>query len=205
MGIPQIHYITEQEYLDAERLALNKHEYYKGEVFPLHRYEDTKGEIVAISGASKVHNEISANCIYELKHKLKGKPCRPYGSDLRVNIPENTLYTYPDISVYCNEAETLNNETDTAINPIVIFEILSKTTRSYDLGQKFELYRQIETLKEYILIDSEQLNVIKYYRNQDQSWLMTEYKSIQDSFEIEALEIKLRLSDIYDNVKFEVT
>ena len=76
---------------------------------------------------------------------------------MRMNIPENTLYTYPDLSVYCNEVETIDNNKDTARKPVVIFEILSKSTRNYDQGQKFALYREIPTLKEYILIDREKI------------------------------------------------
>jgi Uma2 family endonuclease len=76
-------------------------------------------------GTSKAHNEIFTNTLGELIVKLKGKSCRPYGSDFRVNIPKNTLYTYPDISVYCSESETLDAEDNTATNPTMIIEILS--------------------------------------------------------------------------------
>nr|WP_315196779.1 Uma2 family endonuclease [uncultured Flavobacterium sp.] len=190
MGLPEIKYITEKEYLDAERLVAEKHEYFQGEIF-------------AMSGASKNHNEIAVNCIYELKSKLKGKPCRPYGSDFRVSIPKNTLYTYPDISVFCSEPETLDNLEDTATNPSVIIEILSKSTRNYDQGQKFALYRQIDSLKEYILIDSEEIKVIKHTKNDDGSWLLVEYKDIENQFFINAIRVELSLVDIYENVKFD--
>ena len=90
MGKAELQYIAEQDYLNAERLALNKHEYFRGEIF-------------AMSGASFVHNRISTNTIYELRGNLKGKSCFPYGSDLRIHIPKNTLFTYPDISIICNE------------------------------------------------------------------------------------------------------
>jgi Uma2 family endonuclease len=188
MGLPETKYITEKEYLVAERLATEKHEYFQGEVF-------------AMSGASKAHNEIAMNCSVELAVKLKGKPCRPYGSDFRVNIPKNTLYTYPDISVYCNEPETLDAENDTATNPTVIVEILSKSTRNYDQGEKFALYRQIESLKDYILIDSETVKVIKHTKMDDESWVLKEYKSIEDSFSIPSIGVTLNLLDLYENVK----
>lgn len=190
MGLPEVKFITEKEYLDAERLATEKHEYFQGEIF-------------AMGGASKNHNEIAVNCIYELKSKLKGKPCRPYGSDFRVTIPENTLYTYPDISVFCSEPETLDEQEDTATNPSVIIEILSKSTRNYDQGQKFALYRQIESLKEYILIDSEDIKVIKHTKNDDGSWLLVEYKGIENQFFIDSIRVELDLKDIYENVKFD--
>jgi Uma2 family endonuclease len=189
MGLPETKYITEKEYLVAERLATEKHEYFQGEVF-------------AMSGASKAHNEIFSNAFGEFVIQLKGKKCRPYGSDFRVNIPKNTLYTYPDISVYCNEPETLDSENDTATNPTVIVEILSKSTRNYDQGEKFALYRQIESLKDYILIDSETVKVIKHTKMDDESWVLKEYKSIEDSFSIPSIGVTLNLLDLYENVKF---
>jgi Uma2 family endonuclease len=189
MGLPEKIYITELEYLTAERLATEKHEYFQGEVF-------------AMSGVSKAHNEIFINALGEFINQLKGKPCRPYGSDFRVNIPKNTLYTYPDISIYCTEPETLDAEKDTATNPTVIIEIFSKSTQNYDQGQKFALYRQIDSLKEYILIDSQTIKVIKHSKNDDGSWLLVEYKSIEDSFFIKAIAVELSLVDLYENVKF---
>ncbi len=190
MGVPNKKFISEEEYLERERVATEKHEYFQGEIF-------------AMSGASMPHIEISMNISVDLGIKLKGKKCRPYGSDMRMNIPENTLYTYPDLSVYCNEVDTLDDNRDTAIKPTVIFEILSKSTRNYDQGEKFALYRQIPTLKEYILIDSEKIKVIHHIKTDVLSWNFTEYISIVDSFEIKCLELEMNLSDIYEDVTFD--
>ena len=156
-----------------------------------------------MSGTSIVHNVISVNCLSDLKTKLKGKKCRPYDSNLRINIPKNSLYTYPDISIICGEVETTDSIFDTATNPIVIFEILSKTTRDYDKGGKFTLYRDIETLQEYILINSEKICVEKFTRNPDNSWLLNEYKTLDSNFEIAAVAITLHLQDIYEDVKLD--
>jgi Uma2 family endonuclease len=97
----------------------------------------------------------------------------------------------------------LDAENDTATNPTVIIEILSASTRNYDQGQKFALYRQIDSLKEYILIDSEEIKVIKHSKNEDGSWLLIEYKSIEDVFFIKSIAVELSLVDLYENVKFE--
>ncbi len=142
MGRAELNYISQEEYLAAERLATNKHEYYNGEIF-------------AMSGARIAHNMIFKNTFVDIANKLKGKKCQPFGSDLRIHIPSNTLYTYPDISIICGEIDTLDDTFDTATNPSVIIEILSESTRNYDKGGKFTLYRAIESLQEYILIDSE--------------------------------------------------
>ncbi len=101
----------------------------------------------------------------------------PFGSDLRIHIPKNTLYTYPDISIICGEMECTDDHFDTATNPSVIIELLSKSTRNYDKGGKFTLYRDIDTLQEYILIDTEAIYVEKHIRNEDNSWQLTEFKS----------------------------
>jgi Uma2 family endonuclease len=202
MGYPEKKLYSEEEYLELERKSTVKHEYFQGEIRILVRNDDSHSEMKNMSGASKVHNEISSNCIFELKSKLKGKPCRPYGSDFRVNIPDLTLYTYPDISVICNEPNLTDSEKDTFTNPTVIFEILSPSTRNYDLGGKFLLYKQIETLKEYILIDSEAIKVIKYSKNEDNSWLMTEINTLNEMLKLNSVQVELQLIDIYDNVKF---
>ncbi|MEP7110021.1 MAG: Uma2 family endonuclease [Ferruginibacter sp.] len=190
MEIQVLNYISEKDYLIAERKAFEKHEYYKGEIF-------------AMSGASFPHNDIFSNLFADLGSKLKGKSCRPYGSDLRIHIPSNTLYTYPDISIICGEKESTDDQFDTATNPSVIIEILSKSTKDYDKGSKFTLYRAIETLKEYILVDSTNISVEKFIRLTDNSWQLTEYKFLTDAFSISTVDIKILLSDIYEGLKFD--
>ena len=189
MGLPEFKYITAEDYLATERLALDKHEYFRGEIF-------------AMSGASIPHNIIASNLAGDFRTRLKGKKCRAFGSDLRIHIPKNTLYTYPDISIICGEIETTDDSFDTAKNPSVLIEILSKSTRDYDKGGKFTLYRDIETLKEYILVDTEKVCIEKFSRNPDNSWLLTEYKSLEGSFTIVAVDVTLQLADIYEDVKF---
>lgn len=190
MATPVLNYISEQDYLEAEREAFEKHEYYKGEIF-------------AMSGASFPHNKIFSNIFGELAWKLKGKKCIPFGSDLRIHIPTNSLYTYPDISIICGEMELTDDKFDTATNPSVIIELLSPSTRDYDKGSKFTLYRDIETLKEYIQIDSTKIFVEKFIRHADNSWLLTEYKLLTDVFSISTVDINLTLTDIYEGVKYE--
>lgn len=175
---------TEEEYLEMERASDVKHEYYQGEIF-------------AMAGASDTHNIIFVNALGELYSQLKNKPCRPYGSDMRINIPENTLYTYPDISIICGDPITKDEKKDTALCPAIIIEILSKFTRNYDLGTKFELYRDIPTLKEYILIDSENIGVKTFRINAHNHWELEEYKSLQETVMIPTVGLSLSLQDIY--------
>ena len=186
---PKYNYISAEEYLAEEREAFEKHEYYQGEIF-------------AMSGASLKHNKIFSNVFGELAGKLKGKGCQPFGSDLRIHISKNTLYTYPDISIICGEPNLTDDKFDTATNPSVIIELLSKSTRNYDKGNKFTLYRDIDSLQEYILIDTEKIYVEKHIRNSDKSWPLTDYTSIEDSFSIQTIQLTLSLKDIYIGIIF---
>ncbi len=182
-------YISQEVYLERERAAEEKHEYYQGEVF-------------AMSGPSFNHHEIFSNVFGQLCSKLDGTECKPYGSGLRIHIPANTWYTYPGISIVCGKKETIDDKKDTATNPTVIIEILSKTTRNYDRGNKFAFYRQIATLKEYILIDAESTSVEQFSKEDDGTWLLTGYKNINSLFAIPVLNLPLTLSLIYKDEIF---
>jgi len=183
-------FVPQEDYLESEREALEKHEYYQGEVF-------------AMSGASAKRNRIFTNLFVDIGSKLKGKGCIPYSNDLRIHIPKNTLYTYPDISIICGEMEFTDDKFDTAANPSVIIEILSNSIRNYDMGEKFTLYRDIDTLQEYILIDSEKVYVEKHIRNADNSWQLTDHRSIENSFIISTINQHFLLKDIYEGISFE--
>ena len=179
---------TIQEYLQLEFAGLQKYEYHNGEIF-------------AKSGAKVSHNIISVNLLALLSHKLKGKSCRPFNSDLRIHIPANSLFTYPDISIICGDIVTLENDQQNIINPAVIIEVLSASTKNYDRGEKFKLYRDIESLKEYILVDSESINIEAFRINRIGHWELEEYKAISESLTITAVELSLTLVEIYEGVK----
>ena len=177
---------TIEEYLAMEAASHVKHEYYQGEVF-------------AMSGALQPHNAISSNVNAELRMKLKSKGCRPYGSDFRIHIPSNTLFTYPDISVFCGEVKTLNNDKFNALNPVVLIEVLSKSTKDYDKGDKFKLYRDIPTLKEYILIDSRSVSVEAFAINPSGLWELREYKTLEDVLPFQSVPVSIPLKDVYED------
>jgi Uma2 family endonuclease len=180
---------TIEEYLEMERASDVKHEYYQGEIF-------------AMAGAGPEHNIIFSNVFGELYASLKGKPCRPYGSDMRIHIPENTLFCYPGISIFCGDPITTDKEKDTVLHPTIIIEIMSKFTRNYDLGTKFDLYRDIPTLKEYIVIDSERIGVTAFRINMNNQWVLKDYKTFQDTVLIPTVEVTLSMQDIYNGVVF---
>ena len=180
-------FISQEEYLKTERLAKEKHEYFRGEVF-------------AMSGASRFHNRIFSNIHGNIYPFLKGKPCKSYGSDLRVHVAQNTLYTYPDLTIVCGKEEYLDNVFDTLVNPKVLIEILSPGTKDYDRGSKFKLYREIPSLEEYILVDSENIYVERFYKTAEGKWTLSEYKTVNETLEISSIEFNLPLGEIYTNV-----
>lgn len=183
--------ISIEEYLEMENTSMEKHEYYKGEIF-------------AMSGAKVPHVMISDNILTVLKQKLKGKSCKPFGSDLRIHIEVNTLFTYPDISIICGEIITLDNDDYNVLNPAVIIEVLSKSTKNYDRGEKFKLYRDIPTLKEYILADSESIHLEVFRLNENNHWELEEYNAVENFLFIKAIDEKIGISEIYEGVNIEV-
>ena len=146
---------------------------------------------------------VIGNVFAFLHNKLKGKSCRPYSNDMRLHVPLNTLYTYPDIVVTCGKEEFLDNQFDTLLNPVFIIEVLSPSTADYDLGKKFMLYRSIPNLKEFWAISSFEYRIQKCVRNlNDNSWLLSETTSPLDSLVIESLSLTISLQEIYDDVSF---
>jgi Uma2 family endonuclease len=154
-----------------------------------------------MSGAKLTHNIISRNILIELGIKLKGKSCQPFNSDLRVHIEKNTLFTYPDISVVCGKPETLNGDELNLLNPTVVIEVLPSSTKSYDQGDKCTLYREIATLKEYILVDSLSINAEVFRLNETLHWELEEYKMIEQILWIKALQASIPLAEIYDRFR----
>lgn len=180
---------TEQEYLELERKAEYKSEFFNGEIF-------------AMAGNSSSHNLIVGNFFAFLHGKLRGKGCHPYGSDMRIHTPINSLYSYPDISAVCGEKKFLDNEFDTLLNPIFICEVLSKSTADYDTGGKFMRYRSIKSLKEYWVLSSLEYRLQKFVKQGNNSWLLSETTNMNDVVSIESLGVDVSLQEVYNEVKF---
>lgn len=179
---------TVEEYLQLEKDAATKSEYFKGEIF-------------SMAGAGARHNVIFSNLFIAIGIQLQGKPCKPYGSDLRIHIPENTLYTYPDISIMCGDIVSAPADVDSAVQPTVLIEILSPSTKEYDRGGKFILYRDIPTLQEFVVIDSESICVEAFRINRRGHWELEDYRSIDDTLIFPIVDIALSLKELYNGTK----
>lgn len=122
---------------------------------------------------------------------------------MRVWIPKTRLYTYPDLIVVCGEPEFLDDEFDTLLNPILVVEILSESTESYDRGDKFESYRSVPSLKEYVLTAQNRPHLEKYVKHGDGFWMLSEADGLDSTILLESINCNLPLVDIYDKVNFD--
>jgi Uma2 family endonuclease len=178
---------TPEEYVTLERQAQYKSEYYAG-------------DIVAMAGASRWHNLIVANIIGELRSQLKGRPCTTYPSDMRVKVSPTGLYTYPDVTVVCGEAQLEDTQQDTLLNPTLIVEVLSESTEAYDRGGKFAHYRKLASLLEYVLVAQTKPHVEHYVRQPDNRWLLAEADSVHATIHLPSIDCHLALAEVYDKV-----
>lgn len=181
-------FLTPEQYLEIERKAEFKSEYFNGEMF-------------AMAGAREAHNLIVANAVGELRQQFRSRPCRVYPSDMRVRVKPGGLFTYPDVIALCGEPRFIDDQRDTLLNPQVIVEVLSPSTEGYDRGRKFEHYKAIESLREYVLIASDRVHADLYSRQTDGRWVLTSADSLEESLTLESVDAHLRLGDLYEKVE----
>ena len=187
--LPEPTIITADDYLAQEILAETRNEYRNGVVIPM-------------TGGTPEHNFIAINLITILKFALRGQAYDLALADQRLWIPEPNLYTYPDVMVARRPIERKPDRTDTVMNPILIAEVLSKSTAAYDRTEKFAAYRTIASLQNYLLIDQYQPHVELYARTGDQQWLFSEYGQLSDRVLLDAVSVELSLADLYEAIEF---
>ncbi len=154
--------------------------------------------------AQSARYTISTNLGGLVWQHLKGKNCESYSNDMRVFVPETGLYTYPDLVVVCGEPQFQDDVFDTLLNPVLIIEVLSDSTEGYDRGKKFQHYRSIETLQEYILISPDEARIEKYLKQGDGFWFFTEAVGLDSEIEFASIECKIALAEVYDKIDFSV-
>ncbi len=188
MSQPEREYVSPEAYFELERHAENKNEYFNGEIF-------------AMTGASFNHNLIAVNVSSALHGALQNSPCHVLASDMKIQVDKARHYVYPDVSIVCDTPEFSWERDDVITNPIVLFEILSNSTKDYDRGSKFMAYRNIISLKDYILVDQYSFHVEHFQKNDKGQWVLDEYKSPSNAFTIKSVGVELSLGDIYARVK----
>jgi Uma2 family endonuclease len=177
--------ISPEEYLATERAASFKSEYYQGQVY-------------AMAGASNAHNLVNLNTGTALNTALRERDCTVRVSDQRLQVKENGLYTYPDLSVVCGPPQFAPDKyLDTLLNPIVLAEVLSKSTGEYDRVGKFFLYKDIPTLRHYLLIESTQPIVRLATWREPKVWVFDTFEGLAAVVPLPAIGAELALADIY--------
>jgi Uma2 family endonuclease len=184
---PKPHF-TVEEYLAIERAADYKSEYFEGEIF-------------AMAGASRKHNLITLNVGSNSNQQLKERECEVYVSAMRVRVRATDLLTYPDVVVVCGEPQFNDEESDTLLNPTLIVEVLSKSTKNFDRGDKFEQYRTMESFSEYLLIAQDKIYAEQYIRQNTGDWLLKVFNQVEDTIQLASIQCRLPIGTIYSKVK----
>jgi Uma2 family endonuclease len=175
--------VTYEEYLQIERDTGIKHEF-------------DAGRITAMTGGSPNHALISANTIRALGNLLHTSPCRAYSPDLRIFVASLDQVFYPDASVVCGDRQMAAHDANAIENPALVAEVMSPSSRDKDQGTKSLAYRQLPSVQEILLIDSEARIVIHQQRQDDGSWRLTEHRG-DDPLPL-ALGVTLTLDELYD-------
>ncbi|AFZ47405.1 protein of unknown function DUF820 [Cyanobacterium stanieri PCC 7202] len=178
---------TIDEYLELESQAEVRHEY-------------IDGEILEMAGGTTNHNLVTGNIYIALRLALKGKNYPVFIENVRLWIAQENIFTYPDVMVIAQNPEYHGENKTTVTNPIIIIEVLSNSTRDYDLGRKFEYYRSLDSLQEYILIDPEKPLVMSYHRNNTQQWSLNIFENINDKLTLNSVPVEVTLQEIYEGV-----
>lgn len=181
--------LTPREYLAIERAAEFKSEFYDGEMY-------------AMAGATRKHNGIKENLIVEIGTRLRGSPCRSYSSDQRVSIPGTGSYCYPDIVILCGPGTEDPLDEDTLVNPTAIVEVLSPSTERFDRGGKFRRYREIASLREYVLVSQEEPVIERFARRDGGQWMLSTFAGPEAAFEMVCVPVRIPLADVYRGIEF---
>ncbi len=179
--------MTAEEYIAWERTQAERHEYFAGEVF-------------SQAGGTRRHSLIGGNVLRAIGNFLDDHDCEAHGSDMRIHVEATGYYAYPDVSVVCPPVQ--GNSEDIITNPILIVEVLSPSTADFDRGTKFNHYRQISSLQEYIICWQEEARVEQHSRTSDGLWLLRDTSGIDQSIQLASIGHLLPLRTVYKKVKF---
>lgn len=180
--------LTDAEYLRIERQAFEKSEF-------------INGRIVATAGASENHNIISSNLLIEIGIQTRKTNCRPFSSDMRVKAKKGNYY-YPDTVVVCGERKFEDNKKDVLLNPKVIVEVLSKSTKLKDHNEKLDSYMSLADLTDYALIEQDTMRIEHFIKINEKEWNVRLLTEKADKLVLESINCEISLDEIYREVKF---
>ena len=192
MQVTQGQYYTPEQYLQLEAAADYKSEYIDGQIIPM-------------AGGTTNRNRLAGNFYASLNFAFRQQDYEAFMGDVRLWIPKRRIYTYPDVMIVPGEPEYFNNRTDIILNPQVIVEVLSKSTKGYDREDKFASYRTIETFREYLLIDQTRIRVEQYSKTGNKRWELCEYDEEDEAIALTSVPFQITLLDLYNKVRLEQT
>lgn len=188
MGNPEpVHYYTVAEYLALEEAAEYRSEYVDGEIF-------------AMAGGSPNHDMICSECARVIGNAILGSGCETHTSNMKVRNETSSVFYYPDLSIACGKAEFDSDGILT--NPVILFEVLSPSTEAYDRGEKFQRYKQISSLREYVMIAHKKPQIDVFFKTDAGFWRIDSYAGLDDVMELRSLGIQIKLADIYRRIEF---
>ena len=190
MNIAQNSVLTPQQYLEQERNAEFRSEYFDG-------------QLLAKTGSSADHCTIVGNTAVRIRQQFRNRTCEVFMNMMRIKVIKRSSYFYPDVVAVYGKPQFEDNEQDVLLNPTLIVEVLSPSTEGYDRGTKFEHYRTIDSLSDYLLVAQDKIHVEHYVRQSDRSWLFSEFKSAEDKIQMESIGGELLVAEIYEKVEFE--
>ena len=184
---------TFEEYLRREEKAVEKHEFYNG-------------KIIKMAGGTYNHSKISANALTALRVAVRNLPQKfsVHTSDLKIYIEPSDIGVYPDALVICQEPIFWKNRLDVIVNPLLIVEVLSPSTQSYDRLGKFELYKSLPSFQEYVLINADKHSVETRFREEPDLWRIKTEDDINNSVSLRSLGVSISMADIYEDIIFPV-
>ncbi len=186
----------------TEQRSYTLQEYLEIEVKSQERNEYIDGQIIQMTGGTPNHNRIAGNFYAALNFSLKRQPYEVFFADQKLWIPQKRINTYPDVMVVAGELEFLEGRRDTITNPLMIAEVLSKSTKNYDRDEKFAAYRTIPNFREYLLIEQYTMHVEQYSKTDNNRWIFSEYEDSEQIISLESIAFEISLIDIYDKVNF---
>jgi Uma2 family endonuclease len=181
-------YLTPEEYLAKDRQSEERYEYYDGQIY-------------AMTGSSHEHDFIVGDMFTDINLHLRGSRCTPFTANMRVRVTASK-YTYPDLSIVCGEPEYVDEHVDTIANPVTIVEVLSPSTAANDRGRKSMYYRNIPSLREYIIVAQDEPFVTVHRRLSDETWTIMDVEGLDGVLTLPAIGCTLHLHDIYRRVTF---
>lgn len=186
MAAPALKRITYAEYLIREEASVERHAYADGETF-------------AMAGGTRLHAAVQARLLIALGVALKGRRCVPYGSDLRIYLPHIDEACYADVTVVCGKFHTSPKDPDAAINPTVITEVLSTSSEAYDRGRKFEKYRGLASLREYVLLAQDRASAEVFRRDENGNWVLHTWTA-GGTISLMSIDVEIAMDELYAGV-----